>query len=171
MARNRHQTGMTIEGLDELRRQFANLGVNFPKAKVRQAARKGMKEPLKVAKRLAPRGETGELKKGIVMREEQKWKKMKRLKKAVFQLYFDADKNSIFRKPIPEETRGSRGGQTRIPFAYYPISVEYGFHTAPGQRTEPEHFIKNAVEQTQEGALRTVVEELTKSIEKIAQGG
>jgi hypothetical protein len=168
MARNTHQTGLTIEGLDELKRQFRNLGVNFPKAKIRQAARKGVKLPLKEAKKLAPKGKTGELKKGIVAREEEKWKKKKKLKKAVFQIWFDEQKNDVFRKPIPRETQGSRGGQTRIPFAYYPISVEYGFHTAPGKRTDPEHFIKNAVEKTQKPALEVVVSSLTKSIEQIA---
>lgn len=165
---NRHQTGLVIEGLDELKREFDALGKNFPKAKIRQAARKGMKFPLKEAKKRAPKGKTGELKKGIVAREELTWKRRKKLKKAVFQLYFDAEKNEIFRKPIPDETRGSRGGQTRIPFAYYPISVEWGFHTAPGKRTKAERFIRDAVEHTQVIALTTVVDELRKSIEKIA---
>lgn len=167
-SRNRHQTGLTIEGLDELKRQFQNLGVNFPKAKIRQAARKGVKLPLKEAKKRAPKGKTGELKKGIVAKEEIKWKQRKKLKKAVFQVWFDEAKNEVFRKEIPKETQGSRGGQTRIPFAYYPISVEYGFHTAPGKRTKPGHFIKDAVETTQKPALEVVVQSLLKSIEQIA---
>lgn len=167
---NMHQTGLTIEGLDELKRQLNELGKNFPKPKIRQAARKGMKHPLKAAKKEAPKGKTGELRKGIVAREEQSWKKRKKLKKAVFQLYFDVAKDDIFRKPIPDETRGSRGGQTGIPHAYYPISVEYGFHTAPGKRTEPNRFIQRAVESTQKQALETVVKELTKTVQAIANG-
>jgi hypothetical protein len=158
-----------VEGVRELETQLNNLGKNFPKAKIRQAANKGANLPLREARKNAPR-ETGALKKGIIKVEEKRWKQLKRLKKAVFQIYFDAAKNEIFRKPIDPDKQGSRGGQTRIPFAYYPISLEYGFHYAEGKRTRPLHFIKNAVESKQEETIHVVVDSLLDSIDKIVRG-
>jgi hypothetical protein len=157
------------EGFRQLEEALNNLGKNFPKAKLRQAANKGANLPLRKARANAPK-KTGQLKKGIVKVEEKKWKANKKLKKAVFQIYFDGAKNDIFRKPLDPDTQGSRGGQTRIPFAYYPVSLEYGFHTGVGVRTEPKHFIKNAVEATQEKTIKTVVDTLIDSVEKIARG-
>jgi hypothetical protein len=157
--------GVKVEGLDRLAKQFQNLGVNFPKRNIRRASNKGIKEPLKVARRNAPKGETGELKKGIVKIEEKGIPRKK--KKVVFYIAFDFKKNDVFRKKINPETQGSRGGQTRIPFAYYPISVEYGFHIAHGVKTDGKKFIKDAIEQTQEGSLKTVIEDLQKSINQV----
>jgi HK97 gp10 family phage protein len=155
-----------VVGLKELENDFKKLGVNFPKSKVRQAANAGANLPLKKARQLAPK-RTGELKKGIIKVEEKAWKLRKKMKKAVFQIYFDAAKNSIFQKSLNPQTQGSRGGQTRIPHAYYPISLEYGFHVAPGKRTKPQHFIRNAVEATQLPALQKVTDHLTQSINKL----
>lgn len=157
--------GVKVDGLNELAKQFQNLGVNFPKRNIRRASNKGIKEPLKVAKRNAPLGDTGELKKGIIKIEEKGIPRKK--KKVVFYIAFDFKKNDIFRKKIDPATQGSRGGQTRIPFAYYPISVEYGFHVAHGVKTKGKEFIKDAIEQTQEGSLKTVIEDLQKSITQV----
>lgn len=155
-----------IEGVRELERQLHALGKNFPKSKIRQAANKGANLPLKQARKNAPK-ETGELKKGIVKVEEKRWKQQKKLKKAVFQIYFDAAKNTIFQKPLDPETQGSRGGQTRIPHAYYPVSLEYGFHYAHGKRTRPQYFIKRAVETTETPTVKVVVDHMLDSIDKI----
>ena len=157
-----------VTGVNELKRQLDGLGKNFPKAKIRQAANKGVNHPLKEARQNAPK-KTGELKKGIIKVEEKKWKSIKKLKKAVFQIYFDEAKNNIFQKPLDPQTQGSRGGQTRISHAYYPISVEYGFHIAPGVRTAPKHFMKKAIEKTQSKAVQEVVDHLSATIDKLSK--
>jgi hypothetical protein len=159
-----------VDGIRELERQLNGLGKNFPKSKIRQAANKGANLPLKQARKNA-RKKTGELRKGIVKVEEKKWKLNKKLKKAVYQIYFDRAKNAIFQKPLKPETQGSRGGQTRIPHAYYPVSLEYGFHYAEGKRTRPQHFIKNAIETTQNETVKTVVDHLQDSITEIVNRG
>jgi hypothetical protein len=159
-----------VEGIEKLETQLNNLGKNFPKAKIRSAANKGANLPLRLARKKAPR-KSGELKKGIVKVEEKAWKRRKKLKKAVFQIYFDQAKNAIFQKPLDPETQGSRGGQTRIPHAYYPVSLEYGFHYAVGKRTRPLHFIKDAVEETEKPTVKLVVDTMLEAIDKIiAQG-
>lgn len=155
-----------VDGVEKLQRQLLGLGKNFPKSKVRQAANKGANLPLKQARKNAPK-ETGTLRKGIIKVEEKKWKLNKKLKKAVYQIYFDRTKNSIFQRPLNPETQGSRGGQTRIPHAYYPVSMEYGFHYAVGKRTKPLHFIKDAVESTQTETVKVVVDHMLDSIDKI----
>jgi len=155
-----------ISGVRELERQLHGLGKNFPKAKVRQAANKGANLPLKQARKNAPK-ETGQLKKGIVKVEEKAWKRRKKLKKAVFQIYFDEAKNGIFQRPIDPSVQGSRGGQTRIPHAYYPVSLEYGFHYDHGKRTRPQYFIKDAIQTTQNEAVKTMVDHMLDSINKI----
>jgi HK97 gp10 family phage protein len=155
-----------VTGIRELERQLNALGKNFPKAKVRQAANKGANLPLKEARKNAPK-ETGELKRGIVKVEEKAWRRRKKMKKAVFQIFFDSAKNPIFQKPLDPATQGSRGGQTTVDHAYYPISQEYGWHYAPGKRTRPRHFIKQAIEATQDDTVKTVVDHMLDSIDKI----
>lgn len=155
-----------ISGVRELETQLNAMGKNFPKAKVRQAANKGANLPLKQARKNAPK-ESGALKKGIIKVEEKAWKRRKKLKKAVFQIYFDRAKNSIFQKPIDPSVQGSRGGQTKVPHAYYPVSLEWGFHYDIGKRTKPQHFIKRAIESTQDETVKTVVDHMLDSINKI----
>lgn len=155
-----------VDGVRELERQLMGLGKNFPKAKVRKAANKAANLPLRQARKNAPK-ETGELRRGIVKVEEKKWKRIKKLKKAVFQIYFDRAKNEVFQKPIDPEVQGSRGGQTRIPHAYYPVSLEYGFHYDHGKRTRPQYFIKTAIEQTQDETVKVIVDDMLDSINKI----
>ena len=157
-----------VSGVEELKRQLDGLGKNFPKSKIRQAANKGISHPLKEARKTAPK-KSGELKKGIIKVEEKKWKQNKKLKKAVFQIFFDEAKNSIFQKPLNPDTQGSRGGQTRVPHAYYPISVEYGFHVAHGVRTKPRYFMKKAIERTQTQAVQEVVDHLSATIDKLTR--
>jgi hypothetical protein len=155
-----------IDGVRELERQLHNLGKNFPKGKIRKAANKAANLPLKSARKKAPK-DLGELKKGIIKVEEKKWKQKKKLKKAVFQIYFDAAKNSIFQRPLDPLTQGSRGGQTKVDHAYYPVSQEYGWHYAHGKKTKPKYFIKNAVEETQNETIKVVVDDMLDTINQI----
>jgi hypothetical protein len=160
------------EGFRQLEHQLSTLGKNFPKAKVRQAANKGANLPLRKARQNAP-VETGQLKRGIVKVEEKKWKQNRKLKKAVFQIYFDAAKNEIFQRPISDAGRGTRGGQTRIPWAYYPISQEWGWHVREGVRVygHKPHFMRDAIEATQKETIITVVDSLLDSIQQIVERG
>jgi hypothetical protein len=161
-------TTMYVSGQRELKRKLNALGKNFPKGKIRKAANKAVNLPLKQARKNAPK-DTGALRKGIIKVEEKAWKARKKLKKAVFQIYFDNAKNSIFQKPLNPETQGSRGGQTRIPHAYYPVSMEYGFHVEVGKRSPGKHFISRAIEQTQSQTTKVLIDDLIDSIDKIAR--
>lgn len=149
-----------IEGLEELERLFNNLGENFPKSKIRKAAKKGIKQPLKDAIKEAPELH-GDLKRGIVAVEEAKWKSIKKLKKSVFQVYFNKAYNEIFQK------KNSRGQIT----AYYPVSQEYGWKLRNGTKEPGKEFIKKAVESNTNSSLKTVVDSLTSDINKIMERG
>jgi hypothetical protein len=157
-----------IVGYDELNRQLKSLGKNFPKAKVRQAANKAVNLPLKEAKKNAP-VLSGALKKGLVKWEEKKWKLQKKKKKAVFQVSFNSAMNSIFQKKI--DNPGIRGGQTAVNYAYYPFSQEYGFHVTHGKMYTSHKgykFIENAVENKTNDTLDLMIDELLKTIKKLA---
>lgn len=158
-----------IIGMAELNRQFENLGVNFPKSKIRQAANKGVNIPLRLARSKAPRGETKELYRGIIKVEEKKWKARKKLKKAVYQVYFNSAKNDIFQKPIDPSVLGSRGGQTKVAYAYYPFSMEYGFPRDPKPAFEGLFFVRDAIVESYDKSMQTVVDELSKSIDQLTR--
>jgi hypothetical protein len=154
-----------IEGLAELTRQIENLGKNFPKPKIRKAVNKGMKIPLKQAKRNAP-GKN--LKKGLIKIEEPKWKAMKKKKKVVMQIVFDKGMNDIFQKDIPPESRGTRGGDPNSEHAYVPVSVEYGFSTSKnGDRKDGQYFVRKALESTNVTTQETIIESLLQTIDEI----
>lgn len=159
-------TTLYVSGLKELETKLNALGKNFPKGKIRKAANKAINLPLKQARKNAPK-DSGELRKGIIKVEEKAWKQRRKLKKAVFQIYFDNAKNSIFQRPLDPKTQGSRGGQTRIPHAYYPVSMEYGFHVAVGKKSPGKKFISRAIEQTQTRTTKVLVDDLLASIDKI----
>ena len=151
----------SVDGLEELTRQFQSLGVNFPKRALQRAANVGIKQPLKLSRSYAPK-DSGELKKGII-KVLEKSPRMK--KKAVYQIVFDKSKISIFKgKKIIRP--GLYGASPPKQYGYYPVSQEYGWKVKYGKH-EGHHFLKRAIEQTTADSQRKIIDQLGKEIDKI----
>lgn len=84
----------------------------------------------------APQGETGNLRRGIVvsMHPEQS----SRVGKYVFQVFMDPGMNAVFAK----YTKSDVGGNSKR--YYYPASQEYGFVTKKGGYVPGKYFMKIA---------------------------
>ncbi len=93
----------------------------LPKKTVVKAAGKGATIVGKAIRANAPKGETGQLKKGFKRKKERS----KIASKAVYDYAMDSAKNDIFQKPI--KNPGVLGGKHKGGWGYYPNSVEYGF--------------------------------------------
>lgn len=151
-----------IEGMKELQKSFEKLG-KVPQKYVTSAARKGMNIPLKKARSDAPVGETGNLKRGIVLKGEKSRYKAKK----VYRIVFDAKMNDVFQKPIINP--GSRGGSGKDT-GYYPISQEYGYFAGEGNYIPGFRFISSGFTaniRTLEGTIvRTLKSKLDAEIKK-----
>lgn len=143
MARNQ------IEGMKKLEKAIKKLG-KLPQTCVTKAARKGARISLIAARRNAP-VDTGELKKGIVLKGEKSRVKGKK----VYQATFDAAKNDIFAKI-------SKSGKR----AYYPASQEYGF-TINGKYTPGYNYMKNSIESNSNKIEKEIVNVLSEEIDKL----
>lgn len=153
-----------VEGMEELRKSLQRLG-KVPQKHVTSASRKGMNIVLKQAKGNAPVGDTGNLKKGIVLRGEKSRYKGKK----VYRIVFDPTMNDVFQKPI--KNPGSRGGQGKST-AYYPISQEYGYFAGDGNYIPGYRFIHGALVQNVQRVEKTIVDEMKKRIDaEIAKVG
>lgn len=137
------------------------------------AAQKGSNILAKQVRSNIPKGKTGELRRGFKKRQERS----KLRGKWVYDYIPDRAKNAIFQKPIKRP--GLLGGKNSK--GYYPASVEFGFlarapgsgylftkhvrgsnqyaektetmQRLPSQHIEGQHFMANAVRQS-EGAVR-----------------
>ena len=137
---------MEIVGLKELQRAIKELG----KAPgVTPAARKGMSIAHRAAKMKAPE-DTGALKQGIILKKERS-----RRGKAVFQVTMDANMNDIFVKVSKEGKR-----------SYYPAAQEYGYITRDGNYMPGARFMRDALQQNESKIAQTIVDSLSKSIDK-----
>lgn len=138
---------MEIIGLKELQRAIKELG----KAPgVTPAARKGMSIAYRSAKMKAPE-DTGALKQGIILKKERS----RRRAKAVFQVTMDANMNDIFVKVSKEGKR-----------SYYPAAQEYGYITRDGGYMPGAYFMRDALQQNESKIAQTIVDSLSKSIDK-----
>lgn len=151
--------GITFEvyGEEEVKEAFKRIG-KMPKKYLTKAAKLGMAKPLADARRAAPKGETGMLKKGIKATLETPNKR----NKAVYRLNWNKKYSSHFIKPI--KNPGIYGGKEDQ--AYYPQSVEWGFPTKYG-RTQGLYFVRDAIEKNQRGSLQKVIDSLWDSIKEL----
>lgn len=94
----------------------------MPRKVVNKAAGKGATVAGRAIRAAAPRGKTGQLKKGFKRKKER----TKVASKAVYDYAMDSAKNDLFQKPIKRP--GIYGGKHKY-WGYYPNSVEYGFLT------------------------------------------
>jgi hypothetical protein len=117
-----------IEGMKKLQKDLQKLG-QIPQKHVTASAKKGMNTVLKDARANAPY-DTGELKKGIILKGEQTRTKGKK----AYQVIFDPAKNDVFQK------KNAAGEVT----GYYPVSQEYGFFARNGRFIPGYRFIHDS---------------------------
>lgn len=129
----------------------------LPQKCVTKAAKKAAGIVRKAAKKKAPKGETGNLRRGIVLKGE----KRRRRGKKVYQVTFSAAMNDVFRKPIKEP--GKYGGKN--PTGYYPMSLTFGFKTAKG-KYEGNDFLDSAARENEALSKKVMMETLEKEIDK-----
>lgn len=145
-----------IEGMKELQKSLKKLG-GVPQKHVTSSARKGMNIVLRNARQNAPR-DTGNLKKGIILKAERSKTKGKK----VYSVVFDRKMNEIFQK------KNAQGDVT----GYYPVSQEYGFFARNGRYIPGFKFVHNALENNAGKMAKTIVETMKKKIDaEIAKGG
>jgi HK97 gp10 family phage protein len=141
-----------IEGLRQLERDMQRLG-RVPQKVATKAARAGAAIARKAAKANAP-VDTGELKKGVIMKAERKVKPGKK----VYGIMIDPKKNDIF---VKLSKRGKR--------SYYPASQEYGW-TTNGKYTPGYRYLRHAIENNDSKIEKAVIETAGKEVDKILRG-
>ncbi|MEH7391770.1 HK97 gp10 family phage protein [Bacillus sp. JJ1474] len=144
-----------IEGMKELQKSIKKLG-EVPQKVVTPAARKGMNVALKAAKKGGWVDQTGQMRKGMKLVGERSKHKGKK----VYQVVFDRAKNDVFQK------KNAEGEVT----GYYPASQEYGFYTKDGRYIPGFHFLENSLEENSGTIEKTIVDEMSKQIDKVLEG-
>ncbi len=139
-----------IEGMKELEKTIRKLG-KLPQKCVTPAAKKGAQIALKAAKQKAP-FLTGALEEGIILKGE----KTRRKGKKVYQVTMNPAMNDVFVKTTKDGKR-----------YYYPASQEYGFITKNGGYVPGYHFLRDSLVDNKEQIEKTVVEVLSKEIDKL----
>lgn len=139
--------------MDKLKRDLEKLG-KVPQKHVTAAAKKGMNPVLKQAKANAPY-DTGQLKKGIILKGE----KSKHKGKKVYDVIFDPSMNDVFQKK-------NAAGEV---VAYYPVSQEYGFFTKDGRFIPGYRFIHDSLADNAQSSAKTMVDTMQKKIDAEAR--
>lgn len=142
-----------IEGMKELEAAIKELGA-LPQKCVTGAAKDGAKIALTAAKALAPM-DTGDLKRGIVMKGER----AKRGKK-VYDIGMDPKMNDVF---VKTTEKGER--------YYYPASQEFGFLKSNGEKVPGKHFLRDSLVNNAAQIEAKIIEKLTQLIDKAWQKG
>lgn len=138
-----------IEGMKELQKSMKKLG-SVPQKHVTSSARKGMNIVLKDAKANAPY-DTGDLKKGMILKGEKSRYKGKK----VYKVIFDPKMNDVFQK------KNASGEVT----GYYPFSQEYGFFTKNGRYIPGFRFVRDSLTDNVGKIEKVIVSEMKKKID------
>lgn len=145
----RNRINMNLQGMQELERTIRRLGI-LPQKVVTKSAKKGATVILRAAKIMAPK-DSGELRRGIIVKGEKTRKKGKK----VYQVVMDAAKNDVFVKMTKTGKR-----------YYYPASMEYGFKhyydKIPGHR-----FLKKACDNNLDAIYAKIMESMLAEINKL----
>ncbi len=131
-----------------LQRDLKKLG-KVPQKHVTASARKGMNIVLKDAKATVPY-DTGNLKKGMVLKGEKSRYKGKK----VYKVIFDPKMNDVFQKK-------NASGEV---VAYYPISQEYGFFAKNGRYIPGFRFLHNSLSDNAQRMEKTIVTNMKQKI-------
>lgn len=153
-------------------KSLKQLGEKATLKAAKKAAQKGSNIVGKAIRSAAPKGETGQLKKGF--KKSPRPEKSRLRGKFVYQYALDSAKNDIFQKPVVNV--GKYGGKKNP--AYYPASVEYGFLTSAGgglaykpgkasvKHVEGTHFAKKAAESSAPATFQTIKRVLSEELDK-----
>lgn len=157
----------SIEGMEDLLKSIKTVG-GVPQKFVTKAAKAGGTIILKAIRASAPK-DTGELADGFIMRLERR----KLAGKSTYDIEVDPSKNDIFQKTSKTIRRKPTKWQKRnriklgnLKTSYYPVSQEYGFLTKDGGYVPGLRFMRTASEDNEGAFERTVVDVMSKEIEK-----
>ena len=146
-----------IEGMNKLKKDIEKLG-KVPQKHVSSSARKGMNLVLKGARANAPY-DTGDLKKGTILKPERSRYKGKK----VLRIVFDDKMNDVFQKPV--DNVGESGSPNAKNPAYYPISQEYGFFARNGKYIPGYRFIHNSLQNNARRMEKTIVDTMKQKVD------
>ena len=132
-----------------LQRDLKKLG-KVPQKHVTASARKGMNIVLKDAKATVPY-DTGNLKKGMVLKGEKSRYKGKK----VYKVIFDPKMNDVFQKK-------NASGEV---VAYYPISQEYGFFAKNGRYIPGFRFLHNSLSDNAQRMKKSIITNMKQKID------
>lgn len=139
-----------VEGMKELEKSLKKLG-KVPQKHVTASSKKGMNISLKDSKANAPY-DTGQLKKGIILKGERSRVKAKK----VYRVVFNSAMNDTFQK------KNKEGKVT----GYYPVSQEYGFFAKSGRYIPGYRFISDSLTDNVSKIEKTIVYEMKKKIDQ-----
>nr|WP_312578224.1 HK97 gp10 family phage protein [Sedimentibacter sp.] len=145
-----------VEGMKELEKSLKKLG-KVPQKHVTSTSKKAMTISLKDARANAPY-ETGELKKGIILKGEKSGVKAKK----VYEIVFDSSMNNVFQK---------KNAEGKV-IGYYPVSQEYGYFARNGRYIPGFRFVGDSLVDNTGKIEKTIVNTMKKKIDaEIAKGG
>jgi hypothetical protein len=152
-----------IEGMKELEKAIKKLE-KLPQTTVTKSARKGATIAQKSSKKGGWVDQTGNLRKGIVLKGE----KAKVKGKKVYQITMDSKMNDIFQKETSSgTTTDNKTGREKKGHYYYPASQEYGFRTRNGGYVPGFHFLRDGIVENKPKIEKTIIETLSKEIDKL----
>jgi HK97 gp10 family phage protein len=154
-----------IQGYDDLMSMMEELQ-RSPKQAIKAGALKAGRIIRNEVKRKAgSHSRTGNLKRGYVLVNG----KVRSSTKFFVDIKMNPEMNGIFQKPINPDKLGSRGGQTRAPYGYYPESLESGFHDKSGKKTEGQHIMAKAFDEVATEAEEVMVSTIADKVNKILE--
>lgn len=153
-----------IEGMKELMNSVKKLG-KLPQKCVTKAAKAGGNIALKAAKKGGWIDQTGNMRRGIILKGERS----RITGKKVYDTMMDPAMNDVFQKTTKSGLRRvTKGKRTKMAKGnyYYPASQEFGFTTVNGGYVPGFHFLKNAIEDNNSTIESKIVNVLSKAIDK-----
>ena len=143
-----------IDGLERIISDVRELG-KLPQRSVTKSAKAGGKIALTAARAKAPI-DTGELRKGIILKAEKK----RVIGKKVYDVMPSPYKNDVFVKMSADGTKRW----------YYPASQEYGFFAVNGKYIPGFRYLRRAIDENKSKITYTVLDTLGKDIDKVLRG-
>lgn len=141
-------TRFRIEGMEKLQKNLKKLG-KVPQKHVTSTARKAMTIAHRQARANAPH-DTGNLKKGTVLKGEKARTKGKK----VYRVVFDRAMNDVFQK---KNASGEVVG-------YYPVSQEYGYFAKNGRYIPGYRFVSDSLTDNASKIERTIIDTMSTKI-------
>lgn len=139
-----------MQGFDELQKLIDEIG-RIPQRVVTKSARNGARVLHRAIKNAAP-VDTGQLRKGIIVKPEKSRTKGKKF----FQVVMSEHMNDVFVKYTKEGKR-----------YYYPASMEYGFRTRDGGYSPGHYFMKRSSDMLSSAVENRMLQTLADELDKL----